>query len=128
MLDPQTKLLIGEYGNANFAYGDLGDDAALEEQRKASKRMITAKDALVAHLEENYIPKPVQEDEPMELEKAHLKDQLQGAQNAYWDAMVEIEALDHEAHRRFLHSMAPCLICELIHRVTEKHGRPIEPK
>ena len=64
----------------------------------------------------------------MELEKAHLRDQLRGAQNAYWDAMVEIEALDHEAHHRFPHALAPCLICEMLHRLTTKHGRPIEPK
>ena len=58
MLHPQTKLLIGEYGDANYAYGEIGDDASDEETHKAGRRMVTAKEALVAHLEENYIPKP----------------------------------------------------------------------
>lgn len=54
---PETKLLIGEYGNANFDFGEL-DDSDIEVIGKASKRMVAAKEALTAHLEAHYIPKP----------------------------------------------------------------------
>ena len=57
MLAPQTKLLITEYGNANFAFGELPDCPPVEGARSA-ERLVAAKDALVAHLEENYVPKP----------------------------------------------------------------------
>ena len=56
MLTPQTKLLIAEYGNASFAFGELPEDWV--EGTRAAERLFAAKDALVAHLEENYVPKP----------------------------------------------------------------------
>jgi len=57
MLAPETKLLIGEYGNANFDWGEMpeGNPAA---GTAAWRRVVAAKEALVAHLEENYVPKP----------------------------------------------------------------------
>ena len=58
MLNPQTKLLLAEYGNANFDFGELPGDCPPLEGTEAGKRVVAAKEALVADLEANYIPKP----------------------------------------------------------------------
>jgi hypothetical protein len=53
---PETKLLIGEYGNASFDWGEFpeGDPIA---GTAAWKRVVAAEESLVAHLEENYAPR-----------------------------------------------------------------------
>ena len=58
MLNPQTKLLLAEYGSANFDFGELPSDCSPVEGTEAGNRVVAAKEALVSDLEANYIPKP----------------------------------------------------------------------
>ena len=53
---PDTKILIAEYGNANFDYGELPDGD--EDAEDAAMRVIRAKETLVSHLETHYTPTP----------------------------------------------------------------------
>lgn len=46
---------------------------------------------------------------------------------AYFAAMVALEKLDHQMHKAFPGAQV-CQICEIIHEITLKFGRPIEPK
>jgi hypothetical protein len=45
---------------------------------------------------------------------------------AYWCAMTEIEAFDYGIHKP-RHIEGWCGVCEMMERITSKHGRPAEP-
>ena len=53
---PETKILIAEYGDAAFAYGEVEDGT--EEASSAFVALATTKGNLVRHLENHYTPTP----------------------------------------------------------------------